>query len=132
MSLDQVTQSSTQLGLEQLQERETMVSLGNLLQCLTTLTRKNFFLTTILNLPFFSLRPFPLVLSLHTLVKGPSPDFLQGPFRYWSLSLESPFLQAEQSQLRQFAFIGEVFQPWEKLRGSSPGPTDPHLSCVVG
>lgn len=76
MSLDQVTQSFVQLGLEPLQERETTISLANLLQYLAALTGKNFFLRTSVNLPFFSLRPFPLVLSLHTLEKGPSAAFL--------------------------------------------------------
>jgi len=33
---------------------------------------KNFFLISNLNLPSFSLQPFPLVLSLHPLVKSPS------------------------------------------------------------
>ena len=37
---------------------------------------KNFFLISNPNLPFFSLKPFPLVLSLHTLVKRPAPSFL--------------------------------------------------------
>ena len=45
-------------------------SLGNLFQCLTTLTVKNFFLTSSLNLPFSSLKPFPLVLSLPVLIKN--------------------------------------------------------------
>ena len=39
-------------------------SLGSLCQCLTALWVKNFFLTSNLNLPSFSLKPFPLVLSL--------------------------------------------------------------------
>ena len=34
---------------------------------------KNFLLISNLNLPSFSLEPFPHVLSLHTLVKSPSP-----------------------------------------------------------
>jgi len=40
---------------------------------------KNFFLIPNLNLPSFSLEPFPLVLSLYTLVKSPFPSFLQAP-----------------------------------------------------
>jgi len=51
-------------------------SLGNMGQCFITLMVKNFFLISHLNLPSFSLKPFPLVLSLHTLVKSPSPSFL--------------------------------------------------------
>jgi len=57
-------------------EGAATASLGNLCQCFTTLTVKNFFLISNLNLPSFILQPFPLVLSLHTLVKSPSPSFL--------------------------------------------------------
>jgi len=42
-------------------------ALGNLLQCLTTLTAKGFFLISNLNLSTFSLKPFPFVLSPQTL-----------------------------------------------------------------
>ena len=46
-----------------------------LFQCFTTLMVKSFFLVSNLNLPSFSLKTFPLVLSLHTLVKSPSPRY---------------------------------------------------------
>jgi len=59
--------------------REGKTSLGNLGQAITTLTGKNFFLLSSLNLPSFSLKPLPLVLSLHALVKSPSPALLQAP-----------------------------------------------------
>ena len=45
-------------------------SLGNLPQCLTTHTAKNLFLICNVNLPFFSLKSFPLVLSQKTLLKS--------------------------------------------------------------
>ena len=35
-------------------------ALGNLFQCLTSLTGKNFFVMSNLNLPSYSLKPFPL------------------------------------------------------------------------
>ena len=54
-------------------EEAFTASLGNLGQGLTTLMGKNFFLISNLNLPSVSLEPFPLVLSLHPLVKSPSP-----------------------------------------------------------
>ena len=47
-------------------------SLGNLFQCLTTLTVKNF-LTSNLNLTSFSLKPLPLVLFLHLQAKQNQP-----------------------------------------------------------
>jgi len=64
------------LGLNTAREGATRASLGNLGQHITTLTVKNFFLISNLNLPSFSLKLLPLVLSLCVLVKSPSPAFL--------------------------------------------------------
>jgi len=64
------------LALNSARERAATTSLGKLVQCFTTLMGKNFFPISNLNLPSFSLEPFPLVLSLHTLVESPSPSFL--------------------------------------------------------
>jgi len=36
------------------------------------------------------LKPLPLVLSLHALVKSPSPACFQAPFRYWQAAIRSP------------------------------------------
>jgi len=47
------------------------ISLGNLFPCLSTLTVKNFFLLAKLNLPFSSLKPLPLIVSLRAVVKSP-------------------------------------------------------------
>jgi len=69
------------LTLNTAREGAATASLGNLGQGLTTLMVKNFFLISHLNVPSFSLQPFPLVLSLHTLVKSPSPSFLRAPLR---------------------------------------------------
>jgi len=55
--------------------------LGSLFQCLTTLSVKKFFLVSYLNIPWCNLRPFPLVLSLITWEKTPTPTSLQPPFR---------------------------------------------------
>jgi len=66
-------QSSIQPGLEPCRGGAATASLGSLGQGLTTLMGKNFFLTSDLNLPSFSLQLFPLVLSLHVLVKSPCP-----------------------------------------------------------
>jgi len=59
------------LVLNPAREGADTASLGNLFQCFTTLMVKNFFRMSRLNLPSFSLEPFPLVLTLHTLVKSP-------------------------------------------------------------
>jgi len=64
------------LALNPAREGAATASLGSLGQGLTALMVKNFFLISNLNLLSFSLEPFPLVLSLHALVKSPSPSFL--------------------------------------------------------
>ena len=77
-SPDQVAKSPTQPDLERFQgdDGASTTSLGYLLQCLTTVIVKNVFLMSNLNLPSFSLKPLPLVLSLEALVKSLSPSFL--------------------------------------------------------
>jgi len=50
-------------------DRASTTSLGSPFQHLTTLLVKNFPLTANLDLPSFTLNPFPLVLSLSTHVK---------------------------------------------------------------
>ena len=53
-------------------------ALGNLFQCHATLIVKKFFLMSNVNLPSFSLKPLPLVLSLQALLKS-VPIFLISP-----------------------------------------------------
>ena len=65
---DQAARSHIQPGLECFQGWGIHTSLGNLFQCVTTLWVKNFLLIANLNLPCLGLKPFPLVLSLSTLV----------------------------------------------------------------
>ena len=92
----------------------------NLFQCLTTLIIKNFFLMSRLNLPSFSLKPLPLVLSLQALVKCLVMQCLEIPFKYWKVarkSLRSSLLWTEQHQLSQPLFIGEMFQPSDNFHG---------------
>ena len=71
---DQAAQSHIQPGLECLQGWGIHSLLGQPVQCVTTLWVKNFLLISNLNLPCLSLRPFPLVLSLSTLVNSHSPS----------------------------------------------------------
>jgi len=61
---------------------DSTTSLGSLFQCLITLSVKHFFLTSKLNLPWHNLRLFPLIRSLVTWKKTPTPTSLQFPFRY--------------------------------------------------
>jgi len=67
---DQAAQSHIQSGLECLQGWGIHSLLGQPVQCVTILWVKNSFLISNLNLPCLSLRPFPLVLSLPTLVSS--------------------------------------------------------------
>jgi len=60
-------------ALNAAREVASTTSVGSLFQCLTTLRVRNVFLIANLNLPSFNLKPLPLVLSLHALVKRSSP-----------------------------------------------------------
>ncbi|KAK4826066.1 hypothetical protein QYF61_005025 [Mycteria americana] len=74
-------QPSSQFFTQQSVDGDSTTSLGSLFQCLTTLSVKKFFLISRLNLPWRNLRPFPLILSLVTWEKRPTPTSLQPPFR---------------------------------------------------
>ena len=60
--------ATSSLALNASSNRASTTSLGNLFQCVTTLFVRNFLLISYLDLPCLSLKPFPLVLSLSTLV----------------------------------------------------------------
>ena len=112
-------------------------SLGNLCQCFTTLSVKNFFLISSLNLPSFGLKPSPLVLSQQALLKDLSPSFLKAPIKYWKAPLRSPLVLL-------FPRLTSPRSPSlsSQQRGSSPrviagassgpAPTAPALSCAEG
>ena len=124
------------LTLSTSRERASTSTLGNLFQCLTTLTIKNFFLTSNLNLSSFSLKPLCLVLLIHALVKSPSPAFLQAPFRYWKAALRCPWSllfyrlnthnSLSLSSLRR-GVPGLWSFSWPSF---GPTPTGPCLSCA--
>ncbi|KAK4828311.1 hypothetical protein QYF61_025323 [Mycteria americana] len=82
---------------------------------------KNFFLISNLNLPSFSLKPLSLILSLHFLIKSPSPAFL-----YWKASRRSPWSLLSSglnnpNPLIPSPFIGEVLQRSDHLPVLSKG-----------
>ena len=82
LPLDQAAHSPIQPSLDCLQGMVIHTLSCNLFQCLTTLTVKNFFLSSIhLNLPSSSLKPFPLLLLLHALIKKSLPSFPVGPLK---------------------------------------------------
>ena len=78
------------LSLNTSREGTATASPGYLYQCLTTLLVKNFFLMSNINLPYFSLKPLLLLLSLQALVKSPYHAFLWAPFRYWKAAIRPP------------------------------------------
>jgi len=115
-----VLQATSNLALNTAREGAATASLGNLGQCLTTLRVKNFFLVSNLNLPSFSLKPLPLVLSLHALVKGPlqlSCRPLQVLAGCSKVFREPSLPQAEQPQLSQPFLPAEGFQPSDHCCG---------------
>ena len=67
--LHQGAQSTSSLTLAVSRDGASTTSLGNLCHCLTTVTVKNFLISS-LNCPSFGLKPFPLVLSQVTLIES--------------------------------------------------------------
>ncbi|KAK4808149.1 hypothetical protein QYF61_000129 [Mycteria americana] len=121
LPLEQAAQSPIQPGLEHFQGWGIHNFSGNLFQCLTALIVKNFFLISNLNLTFFQFKaitPCPITTcpcqkSLSSFPVGPL-QVLEGCYK---VSPEPSLLQAEQPQLSQPVFIGEVFQPSDHLGG---------------
>jgi len=118
-----VLRAPSNLALNTAREGAATASLGNLGQCLTTLMEKNFFLISHLNLPSFSTEPFPLVPSLHSLVKSPSPSFLQAPSGTGSCSKAQSLLSASlgdglrqesRSHRPRVTKVPARAQPWQK------------------
>jgi len=119
------------------EEGASTASLGNLLQCLTILTVKNFFLIPNLNLPSFSLKPRPLALSLPALVKRSLPSFLAGPFRYWKAVIRSSqsllFSRLNRPNSLSLSSQQSCSSPQIIFAASSgPAPTAPCLSHTEG
>ena len=92
--------ATSSLALNASRDGASTPSLGNLFQCVITLTVKNFFLLSNLNLPCLSLKPFLLDLEGHN-----------------EVSSKPSLLQAKQAQFSQSFLIGEVLQPSGHLSG---------------
>ena len=117
LPLYQVAQSPIQPGLEHFQEWASTASLGNLFQCLTTLTVNNFFPVSDLSPPSFSLK-----ISIHALAKKIlSPAFLSAHFNFWKATISYPwsllFSKLKKLQLSQPVFTWEVLQPSDHTHG---------------
>ena len=118
---DQAAQSHIQPGLESLQGWGIHNLLGQPVQCVTTFWVENFLLLSNLNLPHFSLQPFPLVLSLSTLINNHSLLFicsLQVLEGHSEVSPEPSLLQAKQAPFPQPFLIGEVDRKSTRLNSS--------------
>jgi len=81
LQLDQAAQSPVQPDLSVSRDEASTTSLGNQLQCFTTLVVKNCFLISSLNLPPFSLKPLLLVLLQQALLESLSPSISPAPFK---------------------------------------------------
>ena len=101
-------QAPSNPALSTAREGAATTSLGNLGQGLTTLIIKDFFLIPNLNLPTFSLKPSPLVLSQPL---SSSPAAPPGTGSCSKVSPQPSLLQAEQPQLSQPFLPAEGFQP---------------------
>ena len=102
-----------------------------------TLVVKNFFLISNLHLLSFSLKPLPFVLSLHALVKSPSPAFLQAQFKYWMVVVRSPhrllFSRLNSPNSLSLSSQQRCSSPRIIFVASSgPAPTAPCPSCTEG
>ena len=89
---------------------DSTTSLGSQFQHLTTLSEK-FFLRSKLNFPSQNLRPLPLVLSLVTQEKRPTPlstVSFQAIVEKDKVTLEPPLLQIRQFQFPQLLLINLV------------------------
>jgi len=96
-------------------------------QLLTILLVKNFLLTSNINLSPFSLRPFPLVLSVFSLLLINSPQ-VQGSCN--DVSPEPSLSQSEHALLLRPYFIGETLQPSDHVC-DPPLEPDPTALCLV-
>ncbi|KAK4816194.1 LOW QUALITY PROTEIN: hypothetical protein QYF61_012659 [Mycteria americana] len=103
--------------LQKSRDGNSTTSLGSLFQCLITLSVKYNFLISSLNLPWHNLRPFPLVLSLVTWEKRPTPPLynLLSVVESNKVSPQPPFLQAKPPQFPQPLLIRLLLQTLHQL-----------------
>jgi len=80
--IEPIAQDHVQTAFEYLQGGRLTTSLGNLCQCLVTLTVKECFLMCGWNLLHFSWCPLPLALSLGKTKESLAPSSLHPPFKY--------------------------------------------------
>ena len=115
---------------------DSMISLGSLCHCSVTLTVKKLCLMFRQSLPYCSLCPLPLVLSLGTTGKSLAPSSLHPPFSYlwtfvrspWSFLFSRPRSPSSLSLFSQ----GEVFQSLHHVCDLCWSVQYLHVSLVLG
>ena len=113
---------------------DSITFLGSLFQCLTALSEKKFLLKSDLNCPCCNLRPFPLILSLVTWEKKPTPSSPQPPFRELYRAIRAP-LNLLYSRMNNpsslncssLDLFSRSFMALLPFSGHAPWPK--HLSC---
>lgn len=89
-----------------------------------------------LNLPSFSLKPSPHVLSQQALLKHLSPSFLSTPFKYGKVTISSPwnllFSRLNTPTLPACPASRAVPASDHFCGSSGPSPTGPCVSCAEG
>lgn len=109
-------------------------ALGNLWQCLTTFTVKNFILVSVLNPQSYSIKPFPPVLLLADLPKWFSPAFLKTLLAGWGCARlcgwqQCPAPRCELTALTKTPFMTSL--PLWKISSLPPCSLQPfNSSCL--
>ena len=86
---DQLVRATSSLALNASRDGASTAFLGNLFQCVTSSCVENLLLISNLNLPCLCLKPFPLVLSLSTLVNSRLLSLLGVHYRECPMYLSS-------------------------------------------
>ena len=101
-----------------------------------SLTVKNFFLISSLNLPSTQFKAISPCLVTTCPYKKSLPSFPVGSFQVlegcYKVSSEPSLLQVEEPQLSQPILIEELLQPSNLWPSSKPAPTTPRPSCTGG
>jgi len=126
--------ATSNLALNSAREGAATTSLGNMCQCLTTLTVKNFFLSISSKATLFQFKAItPCPVPTGPCKKSLS-SFLAGPIRYWKAALRSlwsSLFSGLKSPNSQPFLVGRCSSPRIIFVASSGAtPTGPRPSCA--
>lgn len=132
LPLEQVAQAIIQPGLEHIQGWDIHIFPGQLTPVLHHSPSKAFFPTANLNQPSFSLKLFPLVLSLSACIKSPFPSFLYAPKALEGCIEVSDevYISSGWTTPSQPVFVGKMLYPFKIFVASGLTLTDSRLFCV--